>query len=150
MGAFRHVLVATDFSDCSSEAIDVAIELARRYDAALTLLHVYEVPSYAYGEMVYAPIDFVTPIREAAEKSLKSAHAELAQRFPGAKSVLRAGAAWEQIVGAVQELKADLVVVGTHGRRGLSHALLGSVAERVVQRSLVPVLTVRRHSPTER
>jgi nucleotide-binding universal stress UspA family protein len=65
------------------------------------------------------------------------------QKLPQAKAILRSGVPWREILSAVEDVAADLVVMGTHGRRGVSHALLGSVAEKIVRLSPVPVLTVR-------
>jgi nucleotide-binding universal stress UspA family protein len=70
---------------------------------------------------------------------------ELKKRFPEATSVLRSGTAWEEILLAASESKTDLIVLGTHGRRGLGRLLLGSVAEKVVRMARLPVLTV--HAP---
>jgi nucleotide-binding universal stress UspA family protein len=141
--SFKHVLVATDFSSCSARALDLGIELAKQFDAQLTLVHTWEVPNLGYGAALYFPGDMLTPIEQAAQSHLDSATKELQQRFPSAKSVLRAGVAWDEIIAAAASVNADLIVLGTHGRRGVSHALLGSVAERVVRLSPVPVLTAR-------
>ncbi len=145
MTPFRHVLVATDFSDCSAAAVDTAIELARRYEATLTLVHVFVIPVYPYMDIIPMAIDIVTPAREAATQALQNTLAAIATRYPGAKSVLKqGGAVWEEILATAREVGADVIVLGTHGRTGVSHALIGSVAERVVRHSSVPVLTVSR------
>jgi len=140
---FKHIVVATDFSDCSARALDFGIELAAQFDAQLTLVHAWEIPSTGYSAALYSPGDLLTPIEQAAATQLNAALESLRERLPRAKSVLRAGVAWEEIVAAAADVHADLIVVGTHGRRGVSRALLGSVAERVVRLSPVPVLTVR-------
>jgi nucleotide-binding universal stress UspA family protein len=139
---FKHILVATDFSDSAAQALELAAEMAVKFEAALTLLHSWEVPSYSYGGGLYVPVDLATPLEEAAKKCLAEALVELRQRVPRADSSLRSGVAWEEILAAASELHADLIVVGTHGRRGLNRALLGSVAEKVVRMANVPVLTV--------
>jgi nucleotide-binding universal stress UspA family protein len=145
MSPFQHVLAATDFSECSRIALDTAVELARRYDAALTLVHVFTVPVYPYMDMVPMTIDIETPAREAAREELDKALAAARMQLPSADAVLKqSGAVWEQILAAAREVGADLVVLGSHGRAGVSHALIGSVAERVVRHSHVPVLTVCR------
>jgi len=90
-----------------------------------------------------APVDFITPVREAAEAQLDRALAELRKELPAAGSVLSLGTPWHEIRAAIEATHSDLVVMGTHGRHGVSHALLGSVAEKVVRTSPVPVLTVR-------
>ena len=139
---FKHILVATDFGEPAQRALDLAVELARTFDARLTLVHSWEAPSYSYGGALYLPVDLITPIEQAARKHLEGALTELQQRVPNAKSVLRAGAAWQEVLAAASEVQADLIVLGTHGRRGLNRALLGSVAEKVVRMAEVPVLTV--------
>lgn len=144
MKPFRHVVAATDFSACSNVAVDAAIELAQRYDAALTLVHVVEIPSYAYAGMETMPVDLVTPVHEAAREALQKALTEAQQRIPTATAKLEpAGVPWQRIVAMVREAGGDLIVMGTHGRTGIKHALIGSVAERVVRHSPVPVLTIR-------
>lgn len=141
--AFKHVLVATDFSDCSLRALDLGVELAQRFESLLTLVHTWEIPNLGYGAALYFPGEMLTPIEQAAQSQLNAATKTLRERFPNANSVLRAGVAWDEIVAAAASTGADLVVLGTHGRRGVSRALLGSVAERVVRLSPVAVLTVR-------
>jgi nucleotide-binding universal stress UspA family protein len=140
---FKHILVATDFSDCSQHALDLGIELAQRFDAQLTLVHTWEIPSLGYGAAMYISGDVFAPIEQAALAQLDKVTKEVQERLPRAKSVLRAGVAWGEIVAAAGSSGADLIVLGTHGRRGVSRALLGSVAERVVRLSPVAVLTVR-------
>jgi nucleotide-binding universal stress UspA family protein len=140
MGVFKHVVVATDFSEASGSAIDLAISIARQDGAALTVVHVCELP--VLPETV-PPVDLFKAITEENGKRLDALMATLRDRCPDARRVLRTGSAWEEILAAAAEARADLVVLGTHGRRGLLHAVLGSVAERVVRLSPVPVLTVR-------
>ena len=136
--AFRHILLATDFSDCSARASDTAIELARASGARITLLHVHPIPSGGGVEGVAIGASDEC----AAALALEGALAELRRRWPRSESLLTYGAPWEQIILAAEARQADVVVMGTHGRRGLPRALLGSVAEVVVRRSSVPVLTV--------
>ena len=144
MTPFKHVLAATDFSESSGRALEMAVTIARDAGAQLTVAHVCEVP--AYTEFA-APVDLVTPITDLAEKKLGELLASVRDVCPGVKGNVRVGAPWEQIIAAAEEVKADLVVVGTHGRRGFAHAFMGSVAERVVRLSTVPVLTVRSRIP---
>jgi len=140
--SFERILVATDFSDGSRQALEHALQIAEKFGSELTLVHSWEAPNYAYATDLYMPVDLVTRIEGAALARLEQATTELKARFPGAKSLLRSGSAWEQVLGAATAVKADLIVMGTHGRRGLERALLGSVAEKVVRMSPVPVLTV--------
>jgi nucleotide-binding universal stress UspA family protein len=144
---FGHVLIATDFTESAQCALDLAVAMAHKFEADLTLVHCWEAPSYAYGGGLYVPVDLITPIERGASRALEDALTELKKRVPKAKSVLRSGTAWEEILVAAAAIQADLIVVGTHGRRGLNRALLGSVAEKVVRMAEVPVLTV--HGPRE-
>ena len=139
---FAHILVPTDFSACADEALDTAVRVAEKFDAKLTLVHVFEPPTYAYTEMM-AAVDLVTPLQDAARELLESAFAALKARYANSHCLLLSGSAATEIVAAVEKQHAELVVIGTRGRTGLKHALLGSVAERVVRLSPVPVLTVR-------
>jgi nucleotide-binding universal stress UspA family protein len=140
---FRNILVATDFSGASARALALAIELVAKFEASLALVHVYEIPVYAYPEMGFAPLDLLAPIEETARGELNNALISVKQKVPKATATLRRGVPWREILSAIDETHADLIILGTHGRRGLSHALLGSVAEKVLRLSPVPVLTVR-------
>ncbi|HSB19224.1 MAG TPA: universal stress protein [Anaeromyxobacteraceae bacterium] len=141
--AFRHILVATDFSEASGPALRLAVEMAREGGCDLTVQHTCEVPFYAYTELAMSPVDLLEPVVEVARRKLADVVAGVHGRCPGAHAVLKVGVPWEQILAAAREAGADLLVVGTHGRHGVTHALLGSVAEKVVRLSPVPVLTVR-------
>ena len=138
---FEHIVVATDFSECSRCALDLALAIAAKFDSQLTLVHSWEAPLYSYAGDLYVAADLVTAIERAAVTQLDSAIEELKRRMPSAKSMIRSGSAWEEVLAAANLLHADLIVLGTHGRRGLSHALLGSVAEKVVRMATIPVLT---------
>ncbi len=140
----QHILIATDFGPASERAFDTAIDLAEKFGARLTVLNVLEPEIYPYpiGGPAALPIDTLETQRTAAAKRLEADVAAAQKHVPGAQGVIRQGSAWPEIVAAANEGRADLVVVGSHGRRGLPHRLLGSVAERVVHMSRVPVLTV--------
>lgn len=142
MPKFEHILIPTDFGEASARAIDLGIDLATSLNAELTLLHVWEIPVYAYVDLAPMSVDYLTPIQEAATAQLQRALAGARARWPRTDSVLRSGIVWQEIISAIQELVPDLVIMGTHGRSGLNRALLGSVAEKVVRLSPVPVLTV--------
>ncbi len=144
MADFKHILVAVDFGDSSDQAMELGIELANKYGAALTLVHAYEIPTYAYPNASFLVVDLLTPIEEAARKELEKTLAAVQAQVPGAKAVLRRGSAATEVLSVIDELHADLVVTGTHGRRGITRTVLGSVAEKLVRMSPVPVLTVHR------
>jgi nucleotide-binding universal stress UspA family protein len=143
MNAFKHILVPTDFSPSSSAAIELAINIASQYDAELTLLHVWELPVYPYMELMMSSAEITTAMEKAATECLETKLNEVRSRLPRAKSLLAMGVPWQQILESVKASKADLLIMGTHGRRGLEHAIMGSVAEKLVRLSPIPVLTVR-------
>ena len=148
MSAFKHILFATDFGESSQRALVIAIELAKKFDATLTLIHTFEIPTYAYSGMPFSTLDMFTPIEEAARQDFEAALAALRKQVPAAKGILRRGVPWQDIQAAIVETHADLVVMGTHGRSGVARAFLGSVAEKTVRMSPVPVLTIRAAADT--
>jgi nucleotide-binding universal stress UspA family protein len=143
---FKHILLATDFSEASQNALTLAVDMAHTLGCDLTVVHACEIPVYAYSELSMAPVDLLSPVVELAGEKLADLMTSLARRPPRAKSVLKVGVPWEEILAVAAETAADLIVMGTHGRRGVAHALLGSVAEKVVRMSPVPVMTVRAPS----
>ena len=140
MFAIRHILVPTDFSETCELALAAAVELARTFRAHLTLLHVWSVPNMGYAEGLNWPLG---AMEKAAQVALEEEQARTRTMHVETDSVLQIGAAWEQIIEVTNARGIDLVVMGTHGRRGVARVLLGSVAERVVRLSPVPVLTIR-------
>ena len=139
MNAFRHVLVPIDFGVPSERALDLALDLAQKEGAKVTLLHAYSLPLLAYGEGIVWPIE---EFRQSAQKTLDDALARAKARYPRVEGVLVYGEPREKILEAVDKHGIDLIVMGTHGLRGLSRAFFGSVAERIVRVSPVPVMTV--------
>lgn len=140
---FTKVLVGTDFSASAEHAVEMAVDVTTRYGAKLVIVHAWDVPSIGYGGMMQSPVDFITPIEQAARQQLEALTKDLRDKTKlPIESLLYQGVAWDRLLAAVTETNADLVVVGTRGRTGISHALLGSVAERVVRLCPVPVLTV--------
>ncbi|HVY46768.1 MAG TPA: universal stress protein [Minicystis sp.] len=142
MKLFQHILVATDFSACAALAVDVAVDLAQQFGAKLTLLHVFE-PPLQYDMGWSYPIPPMVDLQAVDEQALEAELERLRARFPAIEAVSSSGSAWRRILAIAKARGADLVVMGTHGRHGLPRALLGSVAEKVVRMSEVPVLTVR-------
>lgn len=144
MSAFTHVLVATDFGKPAESAEALGISFAEKFGAKLTVLYVFSVPNAAYATGSYLQID---QLERQARKALEAKTAALKQRFPQLTAVMRTGTPYEEILATAKEAGADLIVMGTHGRRGVPRALLGSVAERVVRTAAVPVLTVSASPP---
>ena len=138
------ILVPIDFSPFSEQALDYAVALAARLDATVHVLNVIPVPVFGVPElgvaMTSTVIDQLVRDNQAGVDRLVAARRDKAKLADG---LLRTGDPRDVIVQTAEELGADLIVMGTHGRRGLSRALLGSVAEGVVRTSPVPVLTLR-------
>jgi nucleotide-binding universal stress UspA family protein len=148
MRVFRRILHATDFSSASRPALAKAIALARQNRAALQVVHA--LPPLALpvgGDFAYMPPGTYETIdrraRQHAQKQLSALVARARKVGVRATALLLDGAPHEQITRAARRARADLIVIGTHGRTGLSKVLLGSVAERVVRFATCPVLTVR-------
>jgi len=140
MMAFTHILVPTDFGEAAEEAIDAAVAMATKFDAKITLLHAFFLAyPLAYANGFYVPMEDV--LREA-RNALSATLARTQERHPNSQAYLARGEPWRHILYAAEEREADLVIMGTHGRRGVSRLLLGSVAEKIVRLSPVPVLTV--------
>lgn len=148
MKPFQRILVPVDFSEHSAVAVQMAADLSRRYEASVTLVHVYEPLAYALPD---GYLLFTEPqLNGLMEEFGKLLDAEKQRaRAAGAVRVdaqLLQGFAAGEIRQLAEQGAFDLIVMGTHGRKGLSHALLGSVAERVVRTAPCPVLTVRAKS----
>jgi nucleotide-binding universal stress UspA family protein len=143
----RRVLHATDFSRASQRAFAEALEMAEQNKAELVLLHVLTpIANYVIGDH-YTDPSLYTRLEETAEREAETGLANLVKRAQKARvkveSMLARGTIHEQILRAAKRCKADLIVIGTHGRTGISKLLMGSVAGRVVSTASCPVLTVR-------
>jgi nucleotide-binding universal stress UspA family protein len=143
MFKLRTILVPTDYSPTSEAALTYAIDLARLVGATVHVLHAYEIPVYGAPDTAFiAPPETMAAIKVAAKKGLDTAIAKFQSGGVPLEGHLAEGRAWEAIHDTAAQVGADLIVIGTHGRRGIARALLGSVAEKVVRSSKVPVLTV--------
>jgi nucleotide-binding universal stress UspA family protein len=144
MTPIKTILCATDFSDCSTAALGAAVDLAKRMGARIRLVHVFQLPSYVGWEegMATAAMsgEFLQELRAQSDKQLQRQLAECRKTGVEVEAELVDGAPYLQLVE--RSAKADLVVIGTHGRTGLPRLMLGSVAERVVRLAKCPVLTV--------
>jgi nucleotide-binding universal stress UspA family protein len=142
---WKRILCPIDFSDASRAALEAAAEVAKRYGAKVALFHAYPVPGYTFPDGSFvASSKMLDELSEQAQRHLEEWKA-IAEGL-GIAQVEIATAIGEpahEILAFAKAQKADLLVLGTHGRTGIQHALMGSVAERVVRRSTCPVLTVR-------
>ena len=155
MFSWKTILVPTDFSDGARAALRLASDLAQLHGAKVVILHVTELPpgldtgtmiAPAPGGMPVTVVDFA---REPALSWMEQDRASFVDKKIDVVIRIEVGAAVDTVLEAADDVGADLIVVGTHGRTGFAHLVLGSVAERIVRRSQVPVLTVRRNPKDE-
>lgn len=142
----ERILCPTDFSDFSERAYDYGLSLARHYDAELILLHVVRpviigYPEYAIPDSVS---EFYGELHEHAEEQLREFAKVHAEGGVPARVAVEEGVVTESILDFAQENAVDMIVMGTHGRRGFQRLTLGSVTERVLRKAGCPVLAVRR------
>jgi nucleotide-binding universal stress UspA family protein len=140
----RRILVPIDFSAHADPVIDWAIHLAEEHESTILLLHAYHLPvEFQQLEGAYLPQEFWASVKAEAEQNL----ARYAERIRAAgvpvEVLAREGYPATVIEDEAAVQRADMIVIGTRGRSGLKHLLLGSIAERVVQKAPCPVLTVR-------
>jgi len=148
MKPWKTILCPIDFSTSCARVLDVAAHVARGEGGRLILLHVTD----AHGELPEAaivtgddgPVSIARYARESALRELERCAAPLRARDLAVDTAFAVGAAVPAILRAAADLGADIIVMGTHGRTGLAHVVLGSVAERVLRASPIPVLTVRQ------
>ncbi len=150
--SWKTILVPHDFSSSANHAAAVARDEAKLHGAKIVLLHVIDLPYAVKPDTVIVPDATGAPVNikdyavTAADAHLADIVARLAKDGASATPFVRIGNPVEQILQFVDEEKPDLIVMGTHGRTGLQHMLVGSTTERVVRGSSVPVLTVRHPS----
>ena len=140
----RTILVAVDFTETSDSAVEHAIALAKRSGGSVILMHAYEMPIYGFPDgALIASGDVAARISDAAQSALDALVANHASDGVPLRGLLRNGPPWEEANAVADSESADLIVIGTHGRKGLARALLGSVAEKIIRTSTRPVLTIR-------
>jgi glycine betaine transporter len=141
-----NILVPTDLSEGAEEALDYACELAAKFGATIHLVNVISIPALGVPELGVAMASSVIDSLIADNKSALEALAEKkCMKATIGQQILRTGDARDVIIHTAKELGVDLIVMGTHGRRGVSRALLGSVTESIVRSAPCPDLTVRAH-----
>jgi universal stress protein A len=143
----KNILVPTDLSDCAEEALDYACEFAQKLGATVHLLHVIGVPMLGVPELGVA---VTSSVLDSLIQDNMAALDKLATARRGTTRIgevmLRTGDARDTIDFAAKEVGADLIVMGTHGRRGVTRALLGSITEAVIRTAPCPVLAVRANT----
>jgi universal stress protein A len=142
MMAIERILVPIDFSAPSLKALDEAAEFSRPFNAELILMFVAERRFYESSVLVPDSGAILQHEAEVAQARLEEICTGLRARGINCRAIVEGGVAYKAIVDTAKRIKASLIVISTHGRTGLAHVLIGSVAERVVQRSACPVLTI--------
>ncbi len=141
----RRILYPTDFSEYAKHALPYVVELAKKFGAKVSLIHVVSVPTYAASYEIAVDL---TSLREAMEDSAKKQMdqlvAQLAKDGVAAEGSVEIGTGFVEIIAAAKKTDADLIVMATHGWGAIKHMLMGSTAEKVVRKAPCPVLTVRK------
>ena len=143
MFKIKNILLPTDFSKLSLSAAEYATELAEQYGAKIHLLHVLEKtpPILTIHSLDLSEKKIIQTIEEEARASLgKAAEKVKGKKDIEVEQVIKKGIDYEEIINYAEEKKADLIIIATHGRTGILHTLLGSVAEKVIRFSKKPVL----------
>jgi nucleotide-binding universal stress UspA family protein len=145
--AIRRILVPTDFSDAAQNGLDYAVGLAKAFAAEVFLLFVVEPVYYATPADLYGASANLSMLLEEQKRIAREQIARLGRQIKRRevrfRSSIETGVPYEVITETARKQRCDLIVMATHGRTGLSHLLLGSVAEKVVRTATCPVLTVR-------
>lgn len=138
----RKIMVPTDFTAFSDQAVEYASVIAKRFDSTIILVHVIEPLTYDLTDTIQV-IDHFVALKAIAEPILDNLQKKLLKKGLQAKTFLLKGNPYLEIVEKARKTGVDLIIMGTHGRTGIKHLLVGSVTERVVRLAPCPVLTVR-------
>ena len=140
----KNILCPIDYSIYSEMALKYAIEFAEKYGAKLYLIHVLDIRVYDINDPELYNVNIVDKetLDKLKERLLKCVNEDTKGKIP-VEAVIIQGVPFVEIIKASKEYNIDLIVLGTHGRTGLSHAIMGSVAEKVVRKAPCPVLTIR-------
>lgn len=140
----NHILVPIDFSSDADDAIDMAISLAKDLGARITLFHAIHEVYIGVGEMAAAlPPSYIEDIEAEVEREMQAHLNKVVAAGLTGDSILVHGVPFQTILDTAEDQNIDLIVMGTHGRTGLKHVLLGSVAEKVIRMATCPVLVTR-------
>jgi nucleotide-binding universal stress UspA family protein len=136
----HHMLIPLDFSPDAERALDYAIKLAQRFQARLTLLHVVHLPPIADVNLAA----YIGEVEAGAQQEMETYQKRVQEAGVAETIRIVHGVPFQEIIDIAKDIQADLIIMGTHGRTGVPHLLLGSVAERVVRLAPCPVLVTRR------
>jgi nucleotide-binding universal stress UspA family protein len=144
----QHFLVPIDFSAYANQALEYAMKLAGTLQARLTLVHVIQsLPVSGDDINVALPYDYLQNLEAELLQALEEKVQRVRQAGLAGDCMIVHGAPFQEIINTAQAQHADLIIMGTHGRTGLTHVLLGSVAEKVVRLAPCPVLVTRQPAP---
>lgn len=149
MLSFRIIVVPTDFSDYSLRALPYAVDLASRYNARLKVVFVNE-PSLHVSDVAWVGVDERTVNDDHAREARRHLEKIVLEQVPADVPVdaeILSGNAVDEIIRFSGDVNADLIIMATHGRGGLSHMLMGSTAEHIVRKAHCPVLTLKQPMP---
>lgn len=140
----KNILCPIDYSVYSEMALKYAIEFAEKYEAKLYLMHVLDIRVYDINDPDLYNVNIIDEetLGKLRERLLKCVNEDTKGRI-AVEAIIIQGVPFAEIIKASRDYKIDLIVLGTHGRTGLSHAIMGSVAEKVVRKAPCPVLTIR-------
>ncbi len=149
MREIRRLLVPVDFSECSRAALECAAVFGERFGASIDVLHVWEKPHYVGPEfLIREPGEAGHPLEEAEITQADAEMDEFLSGFPQRQRfrvrLVESGKPYETIIKLAADEGFDAIVMGTHGRSGLPHLVIGSVAEKVVRTATCPVVTIRQ------
>jgi len=151
MKEFKRILFPVDLSESSAKIVPYVQTVAKKFDSEIHILFVARILDYFTG--IYVPAPSITTMEkdiiDGAEKRLYEFMDEHFRAFANAKTAVVAGDASEEIIKYIEDRHIDLVIMGTHGRKGLDKVIFGSVAERVVKTAPVPVMVVNPHKTDE-
>ncbi|MBW7898797.1 putative universal stress protein [Candidatus Brocadiaceae bacterium B188] len=144
MISIRNILCPIDYSVYSEMALKYAIEFAEKYQAKLYLMHVLDIRVYDINNPELYNINVVDEetVEKLRERLLRCVNEDTRGRI-SVEALIIQGVPFAEIIKVSKEYRIDLIVIGTHGRTGLSHAIMGSVAEKIVRKAPCPVLTIR-------
>jgi nucleotide-binding universal stress UspA family protein len=144
---FKKILCPIDFSEFTDEILEYALDITKKYSAELHLIHI--IPNLNYFtpyESFFTPENLIVVEKNMETEINKDFDAIVKKIDVPVKKIIRTGVAFVEIIDYARSESMDLIIIGTHGRTGLEHILIGSVAERVIRKAPCPVLTVRPKS----
>ena len=150
MVRIRTILCPVDFFPASLRAAEYAIGLARKYDAKLHLIHIVSPVLYSDQQYAFNVSEIIENLEKQSAREMKKLESSARDAGLTVHTTIRTGDVRREIESEIRRKKADILVMGTHGRRGLEKWLLGSVTERMLRRSSIPVLTVRESKKTKK